>query len=114
MSEPDLPATDLPEQLRVRREKRQRLLDADEGRTPYPVAVPRTHSLAQVRAAHPDLEPGAETDDVVSVAGRVVFVRYDGGGAAGGSISRVDLTSGNPWLSRRWRAGAETAITFQP
>lgn len=78
MSEPDLPATDLPEQLRVRREKRQRLLDADEGRTPYPVAVPRTHSLAQVRAAHPDLEPGAETDDVVSVAGRVVFVRTTG------------------------------------
>lgn len=78
MSEPDLPATDLPEQLRVRREKRQRLLGADEGRTPYPVAVPRTHSLAQVRAAHPDLEPGAETDDVVSVAGRVVFVRTTG------------------------------------
>ncbi|GAB4069647.1 lysine--tRNA ligase [Angustibacter speluncae] len=78
MSEPDLPASDLPEQLRVRREKRQRLLDADEGRTPYPVAVPRTHSLAQVRAAHPDLEPGAETDDVVSVAGRVVFVRTTG------------------------------------
>lgn len=78
MSEPDVPASDLPEQLRVRREKRQRLLDADEGRTPYPVAVPRTHSLAQVRAAHPDLEPGAETDDVVSVAGRVVFVRTTG------------------------------------
>ena len=69
---------DLPEQLRVRREKRQRLLDADEGRVPYPVAVPRTHSLAQVRAAHPDLEPGAQTDDVVSVAGRVVFVRTAG------------------------------------
>lgn len=78
MSEPDLPATDLPEQLRVRREKRSRLLDAAEGRAPYPVAVPRTHSLAQVRADHPDLEAGAETDHVVSVAGRVVFVRTTG------------------------------------
>src|SRR5689334_15013434 len=78
MSEPDVPASDLPEQLRVRREKRQRRLDADEGRTPYPVAVPRTHTLAQVRAAHPDLEPGAETDDVVGVTGRVVFIRNTG------------------------------------
>ncbi len=62
----------------MRREKRDRLLGAGDGRTPYPVAVPRTHSLAQVRAAHPDLEPGEETDDVVGVAGRVVFVRTAG------------------------------------
>ena len=67
---------DLPEQLRVRREKRERLLG--EGRDPYPVAVPRTASLAAVRAAHPDLEPGQETDDTVSVTGRVVFVRNTG------------------------------------
>jgi lysyl-tRNA synthetase class 2 len=78
MSEAPATETDLPEQMRVRHDKRQRLLGADEGRTPYPVAVPRTHSLAQVRAAHPDLEAGAETDDVVSVAGRVVFVRTTG------------------------------------
>jgi lysyl-tRNA synthetase class 2 len=67
---------DVPEQLRVRREKRDRLLAS--GVQPYPVAVPRTHTLAQVRADHPDLEAGQETDDVVGVAGRVVFIRNTG------------------------------------
>jgi lysyl-tRNA synthetase class 2 len=67
---------DLPEQIRVRREKRQRLLDA--GQDAYPVAVPRTHSIAQVRAAHPDLPPDTATGEVVSIAGRVIFVRNTG------------------------------------
>jgi lysyl-tRNA synthetase class 2 len=67
---------DLPEQMRVRREKRDRLLDA--GRDPYPVTVPRTHTLAEVRAAHPCLAPGDTTDDVVGVAGRVIFQRNTG------------------------------------
>ena len=75
---PDDGGPDVPEQVRVRRDKRERLLGAGEGRAPYPLAVPRTHSLAQVRAAHPDLADGEETDDVVSVAGRVVFVRTTG------------------------------------
>ncbi|WP_454050905.1 lysine--tRNA ligase [Cellulomonas sp. Marseille-Q8402] len=69
-------ADDLPEQLRVRREKRDRMLA--EGVEPYPVGVPRTHTIADVRAAHPDLEPGQETEDVVGVAGRVVFLRNTG------------------------------------
>jgi lysyl-tRNA synthetase class 2 len=69
-------AADLPEQLRVRREKRAALLAA--GVSPYPVEVPRTHTLAEVRAAYPDLEAGQETDDVVGVSGRVVFVRNSG------------------------------------
>ena len=42
------PATDLPEQLRIRRDKRAKLL-ADGGEA-YPVEVPRTHTLAQVRS----------------------------------------------------------------
>ena len=67
---------DAPEQIRVRREKRDRLLAA--GVEAYPVGVPRTHTIAQVRAEHPDLEPGQETDDEVGVAGRVVFVRIGG------------------------------------
>lgn len=70
------PASDVPEQLRIRREKRARLLE--EGHDPYPVAVPRTHSLAQVRAEHPELEPGEETDAVVDVVGRAVFIRNTG------------------------------------
>ena len=67
---------DLPEQVRVRRAKRERLLA--EGRHPYPVTVARTTTLAEIRAAHPDLSPGDETDDVVGVAGRVVFQRNTG------------------------------------
>jgi lysyl-tRNA synthetase class 2 len=69
-------ADDLPEQMRVRRDKRERLLAA--GLEPYPVSVPRTHTIAAVRAAHPDLPAGQETDDLVGVAGRVVFLRNTG------------------------------------
>ncbi|TQL01703.1 lysine--tRNA ligase [Cellulomonas sp. SLBN-39] len=74
--EPAAVVDDVPEQIRVRREKRERLLAA--GVAPYPVGVPRTHTVEEVRAAHADLEPGAETDDVVGVAGRVVFLRVTG------------------------------------
>ena len=69
-------ANALPEQMRVRLEKRERLIAA--GQQAYPVSVPRTHTIAQVRAAYPDLEQGQETDDVVGVAGRVVFLRNTG------------------------------------
>jgi lysyl-tRNA synthetase, class II len=72
----DVPEQDVPEQIRVRRAKRERLLAA--GASPYPVEVPRTHTLLQVRAAHPDLAAGQETDDVVGVAGRVVLQRNTG------------------------------------
>jgi lysyl-tRNA synthetase class 2 len=71
----DLP-DDTPEQIRVRLEKRARLLA--EGREPYPVSVPRTHSLREVRERWGDLETGQETDDVVAVTGRVVFIRNTG------------------------------------
>jgi lysyl-tRNA synthetase class 2 len=67
---------DLPEQMRVRRAKRDRLLA--DGVPAYPVTVPRTHTLAQVREEHPDLEAGQETDDEVGVTGRVVFQRNTG------------------------------------
>ncbi|EAP98036.1 lysyl-tRNA synthetase [Janibacter sp. HTCC2649] len=70
------PEIDLSEQQRIRREKRERLLEA--GRPAYPVVVDRTHSLAEVRSQWGHLETGQETDDVVSVAGRVVFIRNTG------------------------------------
>ena len=73
---PEADREDTPEQFRIRQDKRQRLLDS--GREPYPVAVPRTHSLAEVRAAHPDLPAGTSTGDVVGVAGRVVLARNAG------------------------------------
>jgi lysyl-tRNA synthetase class 2 len=69
-------ADDLPEQFRIRQGKRQRLID--EGREAYPVSVPRTHSLAQIRAAHSDLAADSTTGEHVGVAGRVVFARNSG------------------------------------
>jgi lysyl-tRNA synthetase class 2 len=72
----DLPDSDLPEQMLVRLEKRARLLG--EGREAYPVGVPRTHTLTQVREAYGHLQTAEETQDVVGVAGRVVFIRNTG------------------------------------
>jgi lysyl-tRNA synthetase class 2 len=67
---------DIPEQFRIRRDKRARL--AAEGRDPYPVEVARTHTLAQIRATYPDLPADSTTGDIVAVAGRVVFARNSG------------------------------------
>lgn len=78
-SSPDLPAApdeDVPEQIRVRHEKRERMLA--EGYEPFPVSVPVTTTITEVRAAHADLAAGEETDEVVGVAGRVVFLRNTG------------------------------------
>ncbi|WP_070379783.1 lysine--tRNA ligase [Rhodococcus sp. WMMA185] len=70
------PVDDTPEQLRIRREKRERILA--EGREAYPVSVARTHSLAEIRAKYPDLEADTATGDKVGVVGRVIFVRNTG------------------------------------
>jgi len=74
--EPSPSRTDVPEQVRVRAAKRERLLAA--GVDPYPVELPITTTIAAVRAAHPHLEAGQETDDVVGVAGRVMYLRNTG------------------------------------
>lgn len=74
---PDDAAEDLPEQLRIRRAKYDRLMGAATG-APFPVRVARTHSLAQVRAAYPELAAGTETGARVGVTGRVIFVRNTG------------------------------------
>ncbi|MFE9192172.1 lysine--tRNA ligase [Micromonospora sp. NPDC007208] len=70
------PADDLPEQMKVRREKRDRMLA--EGVEPYPVGFPRTTTLAQVRARYADLPTDTATGDQVAVTGRVIFVRNTG------------------------------------
>ncbi|NHU43233.1 lysine--tRNA ligase [Rhodococcus sp. A14] len=70
------PVDDTPEQLRIRQEKRERILA--EGREAYPVSVARTHSLAEIRAKYPELEPDTATGDQVGVVGRVIFVRNTG------------------------------------
>ncbi|GAA3431484.1 lysine--tRNA ligase [Kutzneria kofuensis] len=67
---------DLPEQLRIRREKRERMLE--QGVSPYPVELPRTHTLREVRESHTDLPPDTATGDIVGVTGRVMFIRNTG------------------------------------
>ena len=67
---------DLPEQLRVRRAKRAAMLA--DGVEPYPVTLPRTHTLGEVRDKHGQLPSDTATGDVVGVAGRVVFLRNTG------------------------------------
>ncbi len=76
MTEPALPPEDLSEQEAVRRDKRARLLD--EGTQPYPIKVPRTHTARAVHDGWAHLTAGEETQDVVSVGGRVVFLRNTG------------------------------------
>jgi lysyl-tRNA synthetase, class II len=71
----DIPE-DLPEQFRIRRDKRARLFT--EGREPYPVVVGRTHTLTEVRVAYPDLPADSSTGDTVGIAGRVVSARNSG------------------------------------
>ncbi|MFV8131249.1 bifunctional lysylphosphatidylglycerol synthetase/lysine--tRNA ligase LysX [Streptomyces syringium] len=67
----------LPEQVRVRRAKLDRLRAA--GVDPYPVDARRTHTLAAIRAAHAGLAPSSRTGERVTVAGRVLLVRDHGG-----------------------------------
>lgn len=66
----------VPEQMQVRLDKRARLLAS--GHQPYPVQLRRSHTLAQVRDRWATLGIGEETQDLVSVGGRVVFVRNSG------------------------------------
>jgi lysyl-tRNA synthetase, class II len=67
---------DYPEQVRVRREKRERLIAA--GVEPYPVVVARTAGLGEIRSRYPDLAPDDHTGDVVGITGRVLFLRNSG------------------------------------
>ncbi|ODS21166.1 lysine--tRNA ligase [Corynebacterium diphtheriae] len=81
---------DVPEQLRIRREKRQKLIDA--GVEPYPVIVDRTHSITELRekfAAVPEgekgdkpgvtyLEPCEDSGVEVAITGRALFIRNTG------------------------------------
>ncbi|MCC3767431.1 bifunctional lysylphosphatidylglycerol synthetase/lysine--tRNA ligase LysX [Streptomyces sp. UNOC14_S4] len=67
----------LPEQVRVRRRKLDRLREA--GIDPYPVDARRTHTLAELRSAHPGPAPASRTGERVTVAGRVLLVRNHGG-----------------------------------
>jgi lysyl-tRNA synthetase class 2 len=66
---------DLPEQIAVRLAKRERLNELSDA---YPVSLPITHTIEEVRAKYPDLEIDVATGDKVGIAGRVMFQRNTG------------------------------------
>jgi lysyl-tRNA synthetase, class II len=69
-------ADNVPEQVRVRLEKRARMLAA--GADPYPVGYPRTTTAAALREKYPDLPEDTATGEIVGVAGRVMLSRIGG------------------------------------
>jgi len=70
------PDNDLPEQLRIRREKRAAILA--RGTDAYPVEVARTASLKEIRTRHADLGVDVATGIQESLVGRVIFKRDTG------------------------------------
>ncbi len=108
-SRPDSEADDLPEQLRIRREKRLRLLDS--GVEPYTLGFPRTHTLAQVKEAYPELAVDTATGVRVAVTGRVLFVR-NGGKLCFATLRDGDGAELQVMLSLD-RLGAESLATWK-
>jgi len=79
MSEPPAGASDaddLPEQMRVRRDKLVRM--RAEGRDPYAFGFPRTSSTTDLHARFADLQPDVSTGERAGVTGRVVLNRVSG------------------------------------
>ncbi|HCN39785.1 lysine--tRNA ligase [Rothia sp. (in: high G+C Gram-positive bacteria)] len=63
--------------MQIRLDKRAKLLES--GREAYPVGVPVTHTITEIREKYDGkLEADQTTGELVGVAGRVVFVRNTG------------------------------------
>ncbi|MFD7785993.1 bifunctional lysylphosphatidylglycerol synthetase/lysine--tRNA ligase LysX [Streptomyces nojiriensis] len=108
------PAERLPEQVRVRHAKLDRIRAA--GTDPYPVGIrPRTHTVAELKATHegapgrPALPPGARTGEQATLAGRVMLVRD-----LGGVVFAVlrDWSGDIQLMLTRDEAGAEVLDSF--
>jgi lysyl-tRNA synthetase, class II len=69
-------AAEIPEQMRVRLAKVERLRAA--GVDPYPVGYPRTHAIAEVRERWGSLPADTATGERVGVTGRVMLYRTGG------------------------------------
>ena len=93
--------------MRIRREKRSQL--AAQGMEPYAIGLPITTTIADVRAAHPDLEPDVATGRSAALAGRVIFLRNTG------KLCFATLRAGDGTraLSRMRRHGAQLADSDQ-
>jgi lysyl-tRNA synthetase class 2 len=66
---------DLPEQIAVRMDKRERLNALGSA---YPVTLPITHTIEATKAKYPNLEEDIATGDQVGLAGRIMFLRNTG------------------------------------
>ena len=66
--------------LASERRRRQDRVDElrDRGDEPYPYRFDRSHTLGEIRAGWGELDAGSETDDRVSIAGRVMLQRDSG------------------------------------
>jgi lysyl-tRNA synthetase class 2 len=113
MSKEEQPAAsveeDLPEQLRIRREKRAGLIE--RGVEPYPVSVARTASLAEIRAKYAGLETDSTTGDIQSLTGRIIFKR-DTGKLCFATLREGDGTELQAMLSLD-KVGQETLDTWK-
>lgn len=67
---------DAPEQVRVRKEKLERLREA--GADPYPVGYPRSAKISAVWEKYQDLDADEHTGDHVAVVGRIMLYRTGG------------------------------------
>lgn len=67
---------DLPEQMRIRRAKREEL--QQRGIDPYPVELPITHHIAAVRSTFGHLQADEHSGEWVGIVGRVIFSRNTG------------------------------------
>jgi len=67
------------QQDQIRQTRIQKLADlADKGVNPYPYSFEKNADAADLQEKYKDLESGVETEDIYSVAGRVMAVRNTG------------------------------------
>ncbi len=99
-----------PEQVQMRVAKRAMMLK--DGLNPYPVSLDVTSTIDAVRAKWDGkLEAGEETDDIVGIAGRVLFIR-NAGGLCFVQLAAGDGTTIQAMLSKK-QIGADSLKLFK-
>ena len=99
-----------PEQVQTRVAKRAMMIK--DGINPYPVNLDVTTTIDAVRVKYDGkLEAGAETDDIVGVEGRVLFIR-NAGGLCFVQLAAGDGTTIQAMLSKK-QIGADSLKQFK-
>jgi lysyl-tRNA synthetase, class II len=99
-----------PEQIQMRVAKRALMLK--EGVDPYPVHLDVTDRIEEVRSRYDGvLESGQETEDIVAIAGRVLFLR-NGGGLCFVQIAAGDGTRIQGMLAKK-ELGVDSLKSFK-